>query len=76
MSILTPEKKRYNELLIREKNGEKYMNDESIPYAERQLSAPLYAAILKELNDLLREIGRYSVDDIVNGFPEEVELPY
>lgn len=67
-------KRRYNALLVREKNGEKYLHDETIPHDIRMQSGELYIAILKELNDLLAEIGAYSAENILDGFPEEQQL--
>lgn len=69
-------KQRYNALLVREANGEKYLNDETVPHEIRIQSMELYQAILTELNFLLKEIGGYSVENILHGFPEEQQLPY
>lgn len=67
-------KKRYNDLLKRERAAEKYLNDDKIPLKERERWMPAYQAILNELNELLAQIGSYSADEILNGFPEEIEL--
>jgi hypothetical protein len=61
-------KQRYNDLLKRELAGEAYLNDASIPLEERLKWEEPYKAILRELNDLLSQIGSYSPDEILRGF--------
>lgn len=67
-------KKQYNALIVREKAAIKYLNDDKIPLKERERWMPAYEAICKQLNDLLAQIGSYSAENILDGFPEEIEL--
>jgi len=67
---------KYNQLLVREKNAEKYLNDNSIPLEEREKWMPKYKDICERLNELLKQIKFYTADNILSGFtPEECTKP-
>lgn len=61
-------KREYNELLKREAKAETYLNDNSIPLETREKYIGEYKKILDRLNELLRLIGRYKREEILEGF--------
>lgn len=61
-------KQEYNELLKREADAGKYLNDNSIPIDARESYLGEYKKILDRLNELLGLIGKYKAEEILQGF--------
>lgn len=68
MSLL---KKKYNELLAREKRGEEYLDDPVRTSDEIDKWMPEFQKILAELNDALKQIESYTTAEVLNGFNYE-----
>lgn len=58
----------YNELLKRYKKAERFMNDESIPVAEKEKYVFTLKGITDELGKILQQIGYYTDKESMNGF--------
>lgn len=61
-------KARYNELLIREKRGEECLDDPSRTTEEIEKWMPEFKKILAGLNNTLAQIGKYTTEEVLNGF--------
>ena len=56
MSIL-----EYSQLLDRQRRGAQYLDNNSIPLAEREKWKPEYAKILNRLSELYTQLGRKQI---------------
>ncbi len=63
-------KRKYNELLAREKKAEKYIDDPARTPKEIEKWMPEYRRILAELNELLGRIGTCTAKEVCYGFEE------
>lgn len=61
-------KRQYNQLLEREKQAEKYLDAPGRTEADYQKWLPEFQKILVGLNDLLKQIGTFTSDEIIHGF--------
>jgi hypothetical protein len=61
-------KERYNEVIGRIKRAEEYFKRTDITEQEKSHYIPECNSLMSEANRLLSLIGRYSPDDILNGF--------
>ena len=61
-------KQRYNEVLSRIKRAEEYFKRTDITEQEKNHYMPECNALMSEANRLLSLIGRYTPDEILNGF--------
>lgn len=59
---------RYNELLIREKRGEEYLDGAVRTSDEVDKWMPEFKKILVELNSTLGQIGSFTIVEALNGF--------
>jgi hypothetical protein len=68
MDIRKKAKKLYNYLLERHKKGEAYLDNQSIPMAEREKWVDEFMEIGKALGELLGIIGTYTQEEVLEGF--------
>lgn len=61
-------KSQYNELLSRERRGEKVLDDPVRTPEEIEKWMPEFQKILAELNNTLVKIGSYTTEEVLNGF--------
>lgn len=61
-------KQKYNILLEREARAENYLNSTNLTIDERMKWYPEFMKILREMNDLLAEIGPCTQQERLNGF--------
>lgn len=66
--ITTEAKREYNKLLDRYKNACEYFDRVDIPQEEKEKYLQHFKEILYGLNSLLRKIGVYTEQDILEGF--------
>jgi len=59
---------RYNELIVRYKNAEKFMDDDTIDIGLREKYIPNLQKLMGEMSKTLDIIGSYSNHEILNGF--------
>ena len=58
----------YNELLIREKRAEAYLDNPARTSIEHEKWMPEFEKILVELNNALEKIKNFKTDEVVLGF--------
>ena len=63
-------KKEYNKQLDRFYKAERFFEDESIPYSQKEKFLPDYQKLLIGLSKLLRKIGAYTPKEVMEGFDE------
>lgn len=63
-------KKEYNIQLDRFHKAERFFEDESIPYSQKEKFLPDYQKLLIGLSKLLRKIGVYTPKEVMEGFDE------
>lgn len=63
-------KKEYNIQLERFHKAERFFEDESIPYSQKEKFLPDYQKLLEGLNKLLKKVGPYTSKEILEGFDE------
>jgi len=63
-------KKEYNIQLDRFHKAERFFEDESIPYSQKEKFLPDYQKLLIGLSKLLRKIGTYTPKEVMEGFDE------
>ena len=61
-------KKKYNQLLLRSKQGEAFMDDPKIPSEIKEKHAAHYTQIMEQLSNLLAQIGSYTNSEATDGF--------
>jgi hypothetical protein len=61
-------KLRYNELLLRTRELEAYLDNETLPREDREAKIPEYKALLKALAELLEKIDGYTPEERIDGF--------
>lgn len=63
-------KKEYNIQLERFHKAERFFEDESISYSQKEKFLPDYQKLLIGLSKLLRKIGAYTPKEVMEGFDE------
>ena len=63
-------KQNYNQLLVRYKNAEIYMNNPNIPFSEKEKYINEVCKITERLGILLDSIKNYTQEEALNGFKE------